>query len=147
MQHRGRLIRTGALLACLLTAGPAANAAFSSSTARQAMGVSAHVMAAPAGNTVSTSCTAIGNSGKYRLNITVTNHGNVPKATNYILRVADPSGVTQVTRDLTPGATYDSGPSTGVVAGVWKYSIDAQYRVPGTTNIWTSKAPQVSVVC
>lgn len=131
------------LLACLLAGGPAANATFTSSTTAT-MTASSHVMAAPAGNTVSTGCSPIGNSGKHRLSISVTSHGTEPRATNYVLKVTDPSGAVKATIDLTPGGTFQDSTANG---GWWTYSIEAQYRVPGSTNVWTSNGPQASIYC
>lgn len=140
---RRGLMPAAALLACLMAGAPAAHAVFTS-RASSAMTASAHVLAAPAGNQVTTSCSPIGNSGKHRLAITVTSHGTVPRATNYVLRVKDPSGATRASIDLTPGGYFQDGAAGG---GWWTYSIEAQYRVPGTTNAWTSNAPQTSVYC
>ncbi|NSX37179.1 hypothetical protein HTS88_12295 [Pseudarthrobacter oxydans] len=132
-----------AALACLLIGAPAAHAVFTTSST-SAMTASALVLAAPAGNTASTSCSPIGNSGKHRLSISVTSHGTVPRATNYVLRVKDPAGTTQAIVDLTPGGYFQAGAAAG---GWWTYSIEAQYQVPGSTNVWTSTAPQLSVYC
>ena len=108
------------------------------------MTASAHVLPAPAGNRVTTSCSPIGNSGKHRLAISVTSHGTVPRATHYVLRVKDPSGTVQASLDLPLASPYQDNFASG---GWWTYSIEAQYRVPGSTNVWTSNAPQVSVYC
>ncbi|WP_461186763.1 hypothetical protein [Arthrobacter sp. Z4-13] len=146
MPQRERATLIGALLACLLVGGPAAHATFTAA-ATTAMKASTLALAAPTGNSISANCSPIGQSGKSRLSITVNSHGTVPRATNYVLKLVDPSGAIQ-TIDLIAGkAIYDSGPSTGVSQGIWKYSIEAQYRVPGTTNVWTSAAAPSPVTC
>jgi hypothetical protein len=138
----------GTLVAGLILAGPAANATFASAvTATMTAGT--HTMAGPTGDRVAASCEPIGNSGKYRLSISVTGHGTVPRATNYILRIEAPGNViTDI--PLTNGAgDYEPGASRGEAAGPgeYRYSVEAQYRVPDSTNVWTSAAVQLSVTC
>ncbi|MGM9474219.1 hypothetical protein ACS5PJ_19700 [Pseudarthrobacter sp. YS3] len=137
---------TGAFVAGLLVAAPAAHAAFTGSAAAT-MTSGTHTMAAPAGNDISASCDQIGGSGKYRLKISVISYGAVPRANNYVLRMVSPSGaVTAI--DLTSSSTgYDSGPVNGVARGTWKYSVEAQYKVPATTNVWSSTATPLAITC
>jgi hypothetical protein len=102
-----------------------------------------YALAVPTGN-VSANCAQIGGSGKYKLTISVTARGTVPRANDYVLRLVSPSGaVTDI--DFSGGnLSYDSGSNTSVARGTWKYSVEAQYKVPDTTNVWSSAAtPQI----
>jgi hypothetical protein len=146
MLPRKRVMVTGAFLACFLIGGPAAQATFTTA-ATATMTASTYVLEAPAGNKVTAECNPIGNSGKYQLRISVTARGTVSKATNYILKMVSPTGTIQTLDLNADGGTYDSGSSSSAARGKWFYSVEAQYRVPETTNVWTSNAPQLSVTC
>lgn len=129
------------LLSCIFLAVPAANAAFTAS-ARSGFSASTLVLQSPVAS-MTPSCTAIGGSGKYRLNIAVNSVGSVPRANAYVLLVTDPSG-TSYTVD--PASSGYSNQSAG--PGTWTYFVQAQYRVPGTTNIWKSKtAKPLTISC
>ncbi|WP_354216493.1 hypothetical protein [Arthrobacter sp. UYCo732] len=101
--------------------------------------VGTYTLAAPTGNIVVPSCTPIGASGKYRMNITVTGHGTVEKATDYVLTVWNAGGVTQSATTLTPVGSYSSNNA----AKGWGYSIDAQYRTSSTA--WSSTSVPITV--
>lgn len=136
---------TGALVAGLLVGAPAAHAAFNT-TVTATMKTSAHTMAVPVGNTVAASCEPIGGSGKYRLWISVSGHGTVARANNYVLRMVSPSGTVTDTDLKSGSAAYNSGSSSGAEPGTWTYSIEAQYQVPGSTNVWTSTTAVPSTI-
>lgn len=130
------------LLCCLFVGAPAAHAVF---TARAGSGFTASTLTlANPTSLISTPCSAIGNSGKFRPTITVSRYGTVPRANAYFLVVSDPTG--QVTTiDLSVTNTYSSNQSYG---GTWTYYVQAQYQVPGSTNAWKSRATNPgSVTC
>lgn len=140
--RRGQILLAGVLAACLLTGAPAANAVFSRTLNAGTTTMGTYKLASPTGNTVSVTCTPNGGgSGKFRLTITVTNHGTVAKANNYVLNVKDSAGLAASPVTLSPGGTY-TAPSPGAK---WTYSIDAQYIVPGTSYAWTSTPNPVTV--
>lgn len=123
------------VLSCVVFSGPAAHAVFTSSTAG-AFTASAYALTSPAGNVINATCTPIGNSGKHRLAITVVSRGSVPKANAYVLIATGPTGQ-RYTVDLATSSGLSLDSATG---GRWTYSVESQYRVPGTTNAWTSAA-------
>lgn len=130
------------LLSALFLGVPAAQAAF---TARAQSGFMAStlVLASPA-FTVAKDCNPVGSSGKFRPTITVTQYGTVPRANAYALIVKDPSGTVSVV-DLAVQTSYSS---PQVYGGTWTYYVQAQYKVPGTTNVWTSRtAVPASITC
>ena len=140
--RRGQILLAGFLAACLLTGAPAANAVFTRTLNAGTTTMGTYKLASPTGNTVSVTCTPNGGgSGKFRLTITVTNHGTVAKANNYVLNVKDSAGLAASPVTLSPGGTY-TAPSPGTK---WTYSIDAQYIVPGTSYAWTSTPNPVTV--
>lgn len=145
---RGRGWTAGAglvLLAFLVAAGPAAHAVFTSVVRATGFTVSTHSLAAPVGNVVVATCTPVGNSGKHRLDIVVTSHGNVPKANAYVLVATDPSGQESSPVTLAPGGRYSSSSAAG---GKWTYSVEARFNVPGSTNFWRSSTPSpYSIYC
>lgn len=140
--RRGQILLAGALAACLLAGAPAANAVFTRTLNAGTATMGTYKLASPTGNTVSVTCTPNGGgSGKFRLTITVTNHGTVAKANNYVLNVKDSAGLAAAPVTLSPGGTY-TAPSPGAK---WTYSIDAQYVVPGTSYTWSSTPNPVTV--
>lgn len=126
------------LLACIFFSIPAANAAFTSS-ARSSFPVSTLVLQSPVAS-ITPTCTG-GGKGKYRLNITVTSVGSVPRANAYVLIVTDPSGTIYT---VDPASSGYSNPSA--TPGTWTYFVQAQYRVSGTTNVWKSITASPSTV-
>ncbi|MFB9654916.1 hypothetical protein [Pseudarthrobacter oxydans] len=139
--RRGHLLLACSLAACLMAGAPAANAVFTRTLSAGATSVGTYKLASPPGNAVTVTCTPNGNSGKYRLTLTVTSHGTVAKANNYVLVVKDSTGLAASPVTLNPGGSY-TAPSPG---SKWTYSIDAQYKVPGTSNAWSSDPNPVSV--
>ncbi|MDI2036932.1 hypothetical protein PJL15_04075 [Paenarthrobacter nitroguajacolicus] len=135
-----------ALAACFLIGAPAAYAAFDTNTTATVL-ASAYTMTAPTGNSISASCDSVGSSGKYRLRIAITATGTEARANYYVLRLISPTGsVTEI--DLVAGAAqYDSGGAQGVARGTWKYSVESQYRVPNSTNVWSSSAVPSTIIC
>ncbi|KIC61153.1 hypothetical protein, partial [Pseudarthrobacter phenanthrenivorans] len=75
--------------------------------------------------------------------ITVVSHGTVAKANGYALTVTDPAKV-KSTVNLTLGNVFTANSTPG---SIWTYSVDAQYRVPGSTNVWNSSPKPVTVTC
>lgn len=130
------------LLSTLFVGVPAAHAAFSS-RAQSGFSASTLVLATPAVTyTPQQPCAAPGGSGKYRLNIGVSSVGSVDRATGYALIVTDPNGVTY-SRSVSAGFSSQSA-----IAGIWTYYVEAQYQVPGTSNVWKSKPTKpVPVPC
>lgn len=140
--RRGQLLLAGVLAACLMAGGaPAANAVFTRTLSAGTTSVGTYKLASPAGNVVTVTCNPNGNSGKFRLTLTVTSHGTVAKANNYVLVVKDSTGLAATPVTLNPGGSYTS-PSAG---NKWTYSIDAQYKVPGTSYAWSSDPNPVTV--
>lgn len=139
----GQVLLAGVMAACLLAGAPAANAVFTRTVDAGTVSVGTYALPAPTGNTVPVAmCTQKGHSGKYTLDITVTSHGTVPKATGYVLRIWDGNGLLQDSKPLNPGYVY----STATAAKGWGYTIDAQYTVPTRqTNIWSSSATPVTL--
>ena len=141
--RRGQLLLAGVLAAFLMVGAPAANAVFTRTLNAGTTSIGTYKLSSPAGNEVTVTCTVNGGgSGKFRLTITVVNHGIVAKANNYVLVVKDSSGLAASPVTLTPGGSY-TAPSPG---SSWTYSIDAQYKVPGTSYVWSS-APNAVTVC
>ena len=142
--HWVQILLAGVLTACLMTGAPAANAVFTRTISAGTTPVGTYKLGSPSGNVVTVTCAANGNgnSGKYRLTITVTSHGVVAKANNYVLVVKDSTGLVSSPVTLNPGGSY-TAPSPG---SSWTYSIDAQYKVPGTSYAWSS-APNPVTVC
>lgn len=132
--YRGQVLLAGLLTACLMAGAPAANAVFTRTLSAGTTAVGTYKLASPTGNVVTVTCTPSGSSGKFRLTITVVSHGLVAKANNYVLVVKDAAGLAASPVTLSPGGTYTaSSPGNN-----WTYSIDAQYKVPGTSNAWSS---------
>jgi hypothetical protein len=129
------------LLSLLVVGVPAAHAAFTAS-ARSGFTASALVLVSPSAS-ISPACTSIGSSGKYRLNLTVSTVGSVPRANAYVLIATDPSGTSYAVNPASSG--YSSQTAS---AGKWTYYVQAQYQVPGTTNVWKSApANPSSITC
>jgi len=129
------------VLSCLLVGVPSAHAAFSA-TARSGFTASALVLAAPTAS-ISPDCSPVGNSGKFRPRITVTQYGPVPRANGYVLTVTDPNGQRTIV-DLSVSSTYSSDQIYG---GQWTYAVQSQYRVPGTSNVWASRTDPKTLSC
>jgi hypothetical protein len=121
------------ITSCLLAGVPAAHAAFTASS-RGAFSASALKMSSPSASTTA-SCSPIGNSGKHRLDIAVQTYGSVARANAYALIVTDAAG-NGIAVDLATSTGFSDGAAAG---GWWTYSVEAQYKVPGSTNVWISK--------
>jgi archaellum component FlaG (FlaF/FlaG flagellin family) len=78
--------------------------------------------------------------------ITVKNYGNVLKANAHELKIfVDSSPLPLYTGDLQQtGQTVVTLP---YVPGSWRAEITGQYRVPGSTNVWTGPALQRALAC
>lgn len=139
--RRGQVLLAGLVTVCLMVGAPAANAVFSRTLGAGNMSVGTYKLASPAGKVVTVTCTPNGGSGKFRLTITVASHGIVAKANNYVLVVKDSSGLAASPVTLSPGGIY-TAPSPG---NKWTYSIDAQYKVPGTSYAWSSTPNPVTI--
>ncbi|MEV4988429.1 hypothetical protein [Pseudarthrobacter sp. LMD1-1-1.1] len=141
LRHRGRVLIAGLLMASLMAGAPAANAVFTRTLNAGTTSVGTYKLASPTGNVVTVTCTPNGGSSKFRLTITVTSHGTVAKANNYVLIVKDFTGLAASPVPLNPGGSY-TAPSPG---NKWTYSVDAQYKVPGTSYAWSSTPNPVTV--
>ncbi|MFJ4208835.1 hypothetical protein ACIPY2_10285 [Paenarthrobacter sp. NPDC089675] len=102
---------------------------------------SAASLDAPAAANVTMSCTS-GN----RATVTVNSFSSVANANYHEVRLFDRSGSLQFTGDLSQpsGRTYAFNRGN---IGTWTYEIRGYYKVPGTSNMWTGKALQGSLVC
>ncbi|UUL77385.1 hypothetical protein NG819_07930 [Pseudarthrobacter sp. Fe7] len=130
-------------LSTLFVGIPAAHAAFKAS-AQSGFPVSALTLQSPVPS-ITASCAGGGSNGngKKRLNIAVTSAGSVPRANAYVLIVTDPSGSNYSVNPATSGYSNQSP-----APGIWTYYVQAQYQVPGTTNVWKSKtATPLTVSC
>lgn len=145
LRRGGRVLLAGVVTACLMSGAPAANALFTRTINAGTTSMGTYKLASPTGNVATYACTPSGNgnSGKFRLTITVVSHGVVAKANNYVLVVKDSTGLAASPVTLNPGAVY-TAPSPG---NKWTYSIDAQYKVPGTSYAWSSDPNPVTATC
>ncbi|MEV7660714.1 hypothetical protein [Paenarthrobacter sp. NPDC089316] len=135
-----------AVAACFLIGAPAAYGAFDTNTTAAVL-ASAYTLRAPTGDAMSASCEQVGSSGKYRLRISVTATASEARANFYVLNLVSPNGAV-TTVDLVAGAAqYDSGTSPGAARGTWNYSVQSQYRVPNSTNVWSSSATPSTIMC
>ena len=141
LRHRGQILLTGVLAACLIANAAPANAVFTRTVNAGTTSVGTYRLASPTGNIVTFTCAPTGNSGKFRLTITVVSHGAVAKANNYVMVVKDSTGLAASPVTLNPGGSY-TAPNSG---NKWTYSIDAQYKVPGTGYAWSSDPNPVTV--
>jgi hypothetical protein len=105
---------------------------------------SAAALAAPADNP--THITMVCHPQTQARTITVKNYGNVAKANFHELKIfVDSSPLPLYTGDLQPtGQTVVTLP---YLPGSWRAEITGQYRVPGSTNEWTSPALQRALAC
>lgn len=71
--------------------------------------------------------------------ITVTSYASVARANYYDIKLFDPSGDLQRTGDLSTAAGRSYVADQYQWPGTWKYEIRAHYKVPGSTNIWSSE--------
>jgi archaellum component FlaG (FlaF/FlaG flagellin family) len=139
--------RAAGMVTCLvfgvaLTPGTAV-AAFSGLD-QAATQYSAASLAAPADNP--THITMVCHPQTQARTITVKNYGNVLKANAHELKIfVDTSPFPLYTGDLQPtGQTVVTLP---FLPGSWRAEITGQYRVPGSTNVWTSPALQRALAC
>lgn len=148
LSHR-LLTRTAAVLALAgaLAGIPTAAQAVFSSTARATVSASTMTLAAPspALMVVVASCEKFQGTKRY-LEIDVVGFGAVAEANFHTLTVTDPAGNIDYQGDLsaTAGRSFAPGKSD---KGDWTYEIRGEYRVPGTTNIWTGKKLTGTVTC
>ncbi len=135
------------ILLTLLWAPSAANAAFTS-TQQASQAVSTETILPPATASVSMTC-----DNRFlwwaRSKITVTSYASATARANYYdIRIFKPSGDLAATAEITKVSaspyTYTSGIE---VIGTWKYEIRAYYKVPGSTNIWSSQALTGTLNC
>jgi hypothetical protein len=140
-----QVLLAGVLAACLMAGAPAANAVFIRTLSAGTSTVGTYKLASPTGNVATFVCTPSGNGNslKFRLTITVVSHGVVAKANSYVLVVKDSAGVAASPVTLNPGVIY-TAPSPG---NKWTYSIDAQYKVPGTSYAWSSDPNPITASC
>jgi hypothetical protein len=143
----GLAARAAGMLTCLmlgvaLTPGTAV-AAFSGQD-QAATQYSAASLAAPADSP--THITMVCHPQTQARTITVKNYGNVLKANFHELKIyVDSSPLPLYTGDLPKnGQTVVTLPD---LPGAWRAEITGQYRVPGSTNVWTSPALQRALVC
>lgn len=145
-RRSGRLAASAVVLAISLAAGPAiAEAAFVSTTTTNVSGqrtsASTLTLAAPTNNVVTAVC-AVASGGRYRLTLTVVSHGTVSSANGYALAIYNTSGSKVAGTDLSQSSSATTPPGTS-----WKYSVDSLYKVPNTSNSWSSNSPRISVSC
>ena len=148
-RRTGRIAATAVALAAALAGAPGlAEAAFvataTTNISGQRTSATTLTLAAPTSNVVTPLCALQGggNSGRYRLTLTVVSHGTVQQANGYALTVYDSGGIKLGSTDLSQSLSYTTTPGTS-----WKYSVDALYKVPNTTNSWSSDSPKITVNC
>lgn len=140
-------IAAALVLAASLAAFPAAAQAVFTATARASVTVSAMTLEAPDPALMRVTATCANLSGnKRRLDITVISFGPVPGAGSHTLAVSDPSGAVVYRADLSSGAGRSFGHDRSD-KGDWSYEIRGEYRVPGTSNMWTGKPLTGTVTC
>jgi hypothetical protein len=122
----------------ILTSVPIAAHASFSSLAQASQRVTAGSMTPPASAAVNMKC-----DDRFlfwvKPKFTVTSYAPVTRANYYDVKLFDPSANLQHTGDLSTaaGKAYVSDQYQWV--GTWKYEIRAHYKVPGSTNIWSSE--------
>ena len=143
----GLAAHAAGLVACLMlgiamTPGTAV-AAFSGQD-QAATQYSAASLAAPADSP--THITMVCHPQTQARTITVKNYGNVLKANVHELKIyVDSSPLPLYTGDLPKnGQAVVTLPD---LPGAWRAEITGQYRVPGSTNVWTSPALQRALAC
>lgn len=144
----GRSVRLipSALLALALVAVPGvAQAAFSASASAKAT-ASTYVIPAPDPRSMVVAATCVAQNKNWDILVVgVTSFSPVPRANSHRLTVTDPGGTIQSDSAVsTAGGSYTNKIAAG---GTWTYEIRAEYRVPGSTTVWTGKALTGTVMC
>lgn len=139
-----RVIGVMAVGAVLILTPGIAQASFVSGT-QSHMGTSTLTLTAPAktGTSVDASCSH-SRSG-YVLSIQINSLAAVPGANAYQLTVRSPAGAESKADVGTKNGTVYQWSSTG--SGTWTYEIRGQYKVPGTSNVWTGLPLTDYVTC
>jgi hypothetical protein len=70
--------------------------------------------------------------------VTVASYAPVPRANYYDIKLFDPSGNLQYTGDLSTATGKSYAADQYQWPGTWKYEIRANYKVPGSPNMWSS---------
>jgi hypothetical protein len=154
MNRRRRSIaeaaRSAGVVPCLilgLALAPAANASYTS-TGHAATGYSAATIPMPSAASFPVTASCLKISGNFSVSITATSVGTVQYANYLEMTVRNPSNVVQFTGDLSspPQRAY-STVSNNAGKGTWTYEIRAKYKVPGSSNIWSSQPLTRTLVC
>lgn len=127
-----------ALVLVFVTSIPlAAHASFSAST-QASQKVTTGAMPPPASAAVSMNCDDRVFLFFVKPRITVTSYAPVARANYYDIKIYDPSGNLQYTGNLGTEAGKSYTADQYKFVGTWRYEIRAHYKVPGSTNIWSS---------
>ena len=155
MSRRRRSIaeaaRAAGVVPCLilgLALAPAANASYTSGApAATSYSAASIPMPGAASFPVTASCLKI--SGNFHVSITVTSVGTVQYANYLEMTVRNPGAAVQFTGDLSSPAqrAYTTVVSNNAGRGTWTYEIHAKYKVPNSSNIWSSQPLTRALVC
>jgi hypothetical protein len=155
MSRRGRSIteaaRAAGVVPCLilgLALAPAANASYTS-TGQAATSYSAATLPMPSAASFPVTASCLKITGEYHVAVTVTGTGTVQFANYLELTVRNPGGALQFTGDLSSPAqrAYTTVTSNNAGRGTWTYEIRAKYKVPNSSNVWTSQPLTRTLVC
>ena len=131
--------RAAAVVLCLmlaLTLAPAANASFTG-TGQAATSYSTATLLAPAEQptNVTITCDVL----LLRATITVKNYGHVASANYHELKIYSGTNATPIyTGELGQQPAKSPFTTSYLVSGTWRVEIRGQYKVPNSTNVWTS---------
>lgn len=143
-----RVVGVVAFLILAPTLASAANASFTG-TSRAATSYSTATLATPDAVSfpVSASCTKL--LSAFHVSISATRAGSVQSANYLEMTVRSPSGALQFTGDLNDPLqrTYAAVTSFSAGRGTWTYEVRAKYKVPNSTNVWTSLPLTRTLTC
>jgi hypothetical protein len=139
---------TAVLLLLALAGAPSAAVAQFSGTARAAPQYGAASLPAPAAaaTIITIACDRHGND--INATISIAAYGTVPRANYYQITITPPAGPV-ITADLsqTSGRTFTFALNRKEAVTQWTYQIQAQYKVPGTTNTWYGSTLPGALTC
>lgn len=144
-----RTLAAAILLLLALAGAPAAAVAAFTGTGSAAPRYSAASLPAPSAAATNVTFVCLRHGNDITATITVVAYGTVPQANYHQITITPPTGAV-VTGDLSQltGRTFayafsrkDSGPVE------WTYEIQGQYKVPGTTNVWSGTPLAGTLTC
>jgi hypothetical protein len=155
MSRRGGSIaeaaRAAGVVPCLilgLALAPAANASYTS-TGHAATSYSAATIPVPSAESFPVTASCLKISGDFHVSITATSVGTVQYANYLEMTVRNPGGAVQFTGDLSSPLqrAYTTVASNNAGRGTWTYEIRAKYKVPNSSNSWSSQPLTRTLVC